>query len=148
MKKKNIFNLNPGFQRDSVWGTVWFVKTYRFHLSGNYPLPSIFLYKREDNGHYIYDVIDGKQRIESIFRFMGLIRGHRFSTISQVTPNVEKDIIDWHFFAEKSFNIDLQVTSFKRLKFLGELADIIDVFVRINSTGKVLTPSEKRHKIL
>ena len=142
--EKKHLNLNPGFQRDSVWAPSDRKKLIDSILR-NYPLPSIFLYKREDNGHYIYDVIDGKQRIESIFRFMGLIRGDRFSTISQVTPNVEKDTIDWKFLCRKKLQHRLTGYKLQTIEVSGELADIIDVFVRINSTGKALTPSEKRH---
>jgi len=42
-----------------------------------------------------------KQRIESIFRFMGLIRGDRFSTVSQITPDIEKETIDWKYLRKK-----------------------------------------------
>jgi uncharacterized protein with ParB-like and HNH nuclease domain len=55
-------NLSPGFQRDSVW-----TKRDRVNLIDsiirNYPLPSVFLYRREKEGDIIYDVVDGKQRI-------------------------------------------------------------------------------------
>lgn len=142
--EKKYLNLNPGFQRDSVW-TPSDRKKLIDSLLRNYPLPSIFLYKREDDGHYIYDVIDGKQRIESIFRFMGLIRGDRFSTISQVTPNIEKETIDWKFLRRKKLQHRLTGYKLQTIEVSGELADIIDVFVRINSTGKALTPAERRH---
>ena len=32
-----------------------------------YPIPSIFLYRREENGRPVYDVLDGKQRLETVF---------------------------------------------------------------------------------
>lgn len=96
--ENGYLNLEPGFQRDSVWTKSDRAKLIDSILR-NYPLPTIFLYKREDDGHYIYDVIDGKQRIESIFRFMGLIRGHKFSTISQLED--EKETIDWKLLCKK-----------------------------------------------
>lgn len=58
-------NLNPGFQRQSVWSERDRAKLIESILR-NYPLPAIFLYKRQQDGHVIYDVIDGKQRLESI----------------------------------------------------------------------------------
>ena len=142
--EKKHLNLNPGFQRDSVWTTTDRKKLIDSILR-NYPLPSIFLYKREDSGHYIYDVIDGKQRIETIFRFMGLIRGDRFSTISQLTPDVEKETINWKSLCKKKFQHRLTGYKLQAIEVSGELSDIIDVFVRINSTGKALSPAEKRH---
>lgn len=142
--EKKHLNLNPGFQRDSVW-TPSDRKKLIDSLLRNYPLPSIFLYKREDNGHYIYDVIDGKQRIETIFRFMGLIRGDRFSTISQLVHDIEKETINWKFLRRKKLQHRLTGYKLQTIEVSGELADIIDVFVRINSTGKALTPAERRH---
>lgn len=69
-----LLNLEPGFQRQSVWTERDRAKLMDSILR-NYPLPAIFLYRREDNGQIFYDVIDGKQRIESILMFMSLMRG-------------------------------------------------------------------------
>ena len=68
MFKSRQINLEPGFQRNSVW-----TKTDRRRLIqsviGQYPLPSIFLYERRHKGGVIYDVIDGKQRLETLLMF-------------------------------------------------------------------------------
>jgi uncharacterized protein with ParB-like and HNH nuclease domain len=69
-----LLNLEPGFQRQSVWSERDRAKLIESILR-NYPLPAIFLYRREHEGQIIYDVIDGKQRIESILMFMGEMRG-------------------------------------------------------------------------
>jgi hypothetical protein len=66
-------NLEPGFQRDSVW-TLNDRKKLIESIIQNYPLPSIFLYKRSEAGKLIYDVLDGKQRLESILMFQGIGR--------------------------------------------------------------------------
>src|SRR5690606_28562474 len=66
-----LLNLNPGFQRDSVWSVNDRKKLIQSILQ-NYPIPSIFLYKStDDNGRHKYDVLDGKQRIESVLMFIG-----------------------------------------------------------------------------
>jgi hypothetical protein len=142
--EKGYLNLEPGFQRDSVWSISDRSKLIDSILR-NYPLPSIFLYKREHDGEYIYDVIDGKQRIESFLMFMGCIKGKKYSTTSQISDEVEKEKIDWKFLCKHK--LQYKVTGYKVqcIEVLGELADIIDLFVRINSTGKALTPAEKRH---
>src|SRR2546421_10224449 len=70
--------LEPCFQRQSVWTERDRAKLIDSILR-NYPLPAIFLYKRQEDGDLVYDVIDGKQRLESIFMFTGAMRG-RFST--------------------------------------------------------------------
>jgi uncharacterized protein with ParB-like and HNH nuclease domain len=70
--EKGQLNLAPGFQRKSVW-TLNDRGALVDSIFLNYPMPSVFLYKRQDvDGDLIYDVIDGKQRLESIFMFMGL----------------------------------------------------------------------------
>src|SRR4051794_27220455 len=61
--EKGQLNLEPGFQRSSVWSDRDRAKLVDSILR-NYPLPSIFLYKRHPEGDICYDVIDGKQRIE------------------------------------------------------------------------------------
>ena len=64
-------NLEPGFQRQSVWSVNDRRKLIQSLLQ-NYPVPSIFLYRRTDeNGRLNYDVLDGKQRLESVLMFLG-----------------------------------------------------------------------------
>src|SRR5450830_47808 len=53
------------FQRQSAWKERDRAKLIESILR-NYPLPAIFLYRREEDGKLVYDVIDGKQRLESI----------------------------------------------------------------------------------
>jgi uncharacterized protein with ParB-like and HNH nuclease domain len=63
-------NLTPGFQRKSVWTTSDRRRLIQ-SITDGYPLPSIFLYQRDHQGKLIYNVIDGKQRLETILMFMG-----------------------------------------------------------------------------
>jgi hypothetical protein len=137
-------NLNPPFQRNSVWNLKDRTKLIESILR-NYPLPAIFLYRREEEGEIIYDVIDGKQRLESVFMFMGVLRGNRFSVKTQLDDNPEPNDVDWRFLERR--NRQTLVTGYKltTIEVDGHLSDIIDVFVRINSTGKALTSAEKHH---
>ncbi len=137
-------NLNPGFQRQSVWATRDRARLIDSVLR-NYPLPAIFLYKRVDDGHLIFDVIDGKQRLESIFRFTGLIRGERFETKTQLPGQSENQWVDWSYLKRTHQQHLFTMYELPVIEVDGELGDIIDVFVRINSTGKALTQQEKRH---
>lgn len=66
------YNYNPGCQRESG---VWDADTKSFLIDSilkNYPLPPIFLRPKvnTDNGKTTYDVIDGKQRLETIIDFI------------------------------------------------------------------------------
>jgi Protein of unknown function DUF262 len=63
--EKTISDLVLMFQRKSVWS--WSDRRRLIQsIVPNYPSPSIFLYERQENGFVMYDVIDGKQRLESI----------------------------------------------------------------------------------
>ena len=66
-------NLNPVFQRGSVWNLK-----ARQELMKNVvlkrPIPAIFVYKDEDGSRYSFNIMDGKQRLESILLFIGHAR--------------------------------------------------------------------------
>lgn len=68
MFKSRQINLNPGFQRNSVW-TLTDRRRLIQSIMARYPLPSIFLYERRHKGGVVYDVIDGKQRLETLLMF-------------------------------------------------------------------------------
>jgi hypothetical protein len=143
LHEDNQLNLEPGFQRQSVWQEKDRAKLIDSILR-NYPLPAIFLYRRQEGGQIIYDVIDGKQRIESIFKFMGIMRG-RYWCKTQIPGSDEVDWLDWRKLC-KSRNQHL-ITGYEMpvIEVDGEPGDIINLFVRINSTGKALTKQEQRH---
>jgi hypothetical protein len=144
LHRNKLLNLNPGFQRKSVWSLKDRKKLIESILR-NYPLPAIFLYKREENGKIIYDVIDGKQRLESILMFIGELRGNRFSIKSTLKEDEDIQDVDWNLLKRKGKQT--LVTDFKlyTIQIDGDFSDIIDLFVRINSTGKALTSAEKQH---
>lgn len=142
LNEDGLLNLEPGFQRQSVWSKRDRAKLIDSILR-NYPLPAVFLYRREDAGQIIYDVIDGKQRIESILMFMGEMRG-RFGLKTQLPHSEQTEWVDWKYLCKR--NQQPLITGYKIpvIEVDGEVGDIIDLFVRINSTGKALTPQEKR----
>ncbi len=63
-------NLNPSYQRGDVWPTSDAQKLIESILRG-IPLPSIILLKPRSNSQSRYEVVDGKQRLTSILRFIG-----------------------------------------------------------------------------
>jgi uncharacterized protein with ParB-like and HNH nuclease domain len=136
-------NLEPGFQRQSVWNERDRAKLIESILR-NYPLPAIFLYKREEEGVLVYDVIDGKQRLESILMFMGSMRG-RFDTRTQLLNADSIEWVNWPLLKRRHLQHLITACELPVIEVDGEIGEIIDVFVRINSTGKALTSQEKRH---
>lgn len=136
-------NLEPGFQRQSVWKERDRAKLIESILR-NYPLPAIFLYRREEDGKLVYDVIDGKQRLESILMFMGAMRG-RYETRTQLSEDGVRERVDWQLLKRRRLQHRITGYELPVIEVDGDIGDIIDVFVRINSTGKALTRQEQRH---
>lgn len=148
MHRAKRINLSPGFQRKTVWTLTDRQRLIESMLSG-YPLPSIFLYRRQDerSSNSLHDVIDGKQRIETLFMFMGerSFTRHKF--------NVRLDLGDglrnwnWRTIQRSHPRLAHALNSFtlQKVEVSGHFARIVDLFVRINSTGKKLTGGEKRH---
>lgn len=141
-------NLEPEFQRQSVWNLAQRSKLLNSILHG-YPLPAVVFYSRRDHktGRIRYDVIDGKQRLETILLFLGEMRGedrgfeakfshyedgrefHLKRTWDEMFPKNRKRIL--------SYEIPVVWVQ-------GDMTEIREVFVRINSTGKALTSQEIR----
>lgn len=139
-------NLSPGFQRKSVWRLADRRKLIESILSG-YPVPSIFLYKRYEGGRLVYDVIDGKQRIETIFMFCGArgFQRERFDVRFQFPGDEKPHSYTWRELERARCSAPMLSYKLQTAEVTGDLGDIVDLFVRINSTGKALTGAEKRH---
>lgn len=142
--KARELNLEPGFQRRSVWNDRDRKKLIDSMIRG-YPLPAIFLYRRpEADGDLVFDVIDGKQRLETILMFMREMRG-AFQARTQLPGSDAEEMVDWKVLKKRKQQNLISGYEVRVVEVNGWLGDIIHVFVRINSTGKALTQQEKRH---
>jgi len=63
-------NLSPIFQRNRVW-PLKMRRELMKNIVRHRPIPAIFLYKDEAGSKYSYNILDGKQRLESILMFIG-----------------------------------------------------------------------------
>ncbi|KRC37588.1 hypothetical protein ASE15_05680 [Oerskovia sp. Root22] len=63
-------NLSPSYQRADVWPTGDAQKLIESIVRG-IPLPSVIILERETENGTEYEVVDGKQRLTSILRFIG-----------------------------------------------------------------------------
>jgi hypothetical protein len=146
--EKNMLDLSPAFQRKSVW----VLKDRRKLVDTvmrNYPLPAIFLYRNEEVGELSYAVIDGKQRLETLLGFLGYIRGGSFEVRVEVpgldgAQHVSARSLKKNKVHRERLWPHLMGYRIPVIEVAGPLSDIIEVFVRINSTGKPLTPQERR----
>jgi len=144
-------NLAPPFQRGQVWPLKTRQKLMRNIVQGR-PIPAIFLYKEASGSKYSYNILDGKQRLESLLLFVGDKRSDM--AIQKVTD---------YFFEDKSrsnTNFTIELSGKKRgFKDLDEtlvrdfreyaiptieislsdesssLDEIINLFVDINQQG-------------
>lgn len=149
MFRHRLLNLEPGFQRRSVW-TLADRRRLIQSVLACYPLPSIFLYQRNSRGKTVYDVLDGKQRLETLLMFARQGRFKRQAFDVRVDLGNGRSSYDWKYLA-KIPNIRHAFETYKipavevRPVKDGDITSIVDLFVRINSTGKPLTSGEKRH---
>ncbi|MBI2837821.1 MAG: DUF262 domain-containing protein [Acidobacteria bacterium] len=146
LQEKGHLNLEPGFQRKSVWSLSDRWKLIQSVVEG-YPIPSIFLYRRDENGMPVYDVIDGKQRLETLFMFTrtrGFMRAG-FDVPFRFGDDDRPSRHSWKGLVRQKRHGPVLTYKIQTVEVSGDLSDIVDLFVRINSTGKALTSSEKRH---
>jgi hypothetical protein len=138
-------NLQPTFQRSGVW-----LKRQRTHLLESifqgYPIPAIFLYRRADetSGQVVFEVVDGKQRIESLLMYAGHLRG-RFAVPIQVEESGLPQDLTWQQLRKQKIQGRLEEYQVQTIEVSGGLSDIVELFVRINSTGNALTRQEIRN---
>lgn len=139
-------NLEPGFQRKSVW-TISDRRRFIESVLEGLPVPSIFLYRRDDNGIPIYDVLDGKQRLETIFMFSKVkpFKTKGFEVRFKFDDDDEPCWYDWRALNRYCLTSDFLTFKLQVAEVSGAFSEIQDLFVRINSTGKPLTSSERRH---
>lgn len=148
--RRGELKLSPAFQRKSVWSERDRIKFIRSLLDG-FPVPSIFLYKRGAGKQIEYDVIDGKQRIETLLAFTRA-KGFKFKKFDvkykfhdNAPPDDKEYFYDWkdlQYWKQHRRVLDYK---FQVSEVAGDLPQITELFVRINSTGKRLTGQERRH---
>ncbi len=68
-RRHGQLDLDPPYQRKSVWN----LKDRRYFLDtifGDYPSPQVYLHKLDVPDKTVYAVVDGKQRLQTIFKFI------------------------------------------------------------------------------
>lgn len=138
----------PQFQRGFVWDIKDASRFIESLLLG-LPVPSIFLAKEPDTGKLL--VVDGQQRLLSLRNFYEGIwePTKREFSLKGVDPNFEgrtyKGLRD-----EDRRRLDdaiLHVTVFKQDEPSEDQSSVYQVFERLNSGGKKLTPQEIRSAV-
>lgn len=149
-------NLSPIFQRGRVWNLLMRKELIK-NIVRRRPIPAIFLYKDEAGSKYSYNILDGKQRLESIVMFIGsnnkefaiktwskyiFGKEHRKSVGFGVDLKDGKGTIQFSKFDQKMIR-DLREYPIPTIEIsLNEntsLDEIINLFVDINQYGAKVT---------
>lgn len=141
LNENGQLDLNPPYQRRSVWSP----KDRRFFLDTifrGYPSPPIFLHKQVIGGKTKYYVVDGKQRLETIFKFVDnkIAIDSKFGDerlAGQRWRNIKKhDELARSFW---DYVIPIEQTN------ITDSALVNEVFDRLNRNARRLTEQELRH---
>jgi len=137
--------LEPAFQRRGVWQKRQRVGLLQSIFQG-YPVPSVFLYRHvnEETGQVVFEVIDGKQRIESILMYAGYLPG-RFSAPIELLLGEKPTEVTYSQLRKLKEQGRLEEYHLQVIEVSGGFSDIVELFVRINSTGNALTRQEIRN---
>jgi hypothetical protein len=149
-------DVHPEFQRVFRWSDLQKSRLIESILLG-IPLPSIFVAQNEKG---IWDVVDGVQRLSTIFEFMGIFRddtGQLVPPFRCVATEFLPELAGRTFEGSSSeTSLDMaQRLDFKRskldLKIIKRESDPrakYDLFQRLNSYGSQATPQELRNCLL
>ncbi|MBU0460658.1 MAG: DUF262 domain-containing protein [Nanoarchaeota archaeon] len=150
MYKEGELNIHPDFQRVFRWTDLQRSKLIESLLLG-IPIPSIFV-SQEENGKW--DIVDGLQRLSTIFQFFGILKDENGilipnlvlqktkilsllerETIETIDPSLVLDI--------KRSKLNVQIVQRKsddKLRY--------ELFQRLNSLGSRLTDQELRNCLI
>ena len=143
-------NLSPVFQRGHVWKVPTRRKLMRNIVQGR-PIPAIFLYKEAAGTRYSYNILDGKQRLESVILFVassrteiGVREWHKYffgashrlqSGFSIELPEGDKTFAELDDSIVRDFREYAIPTVEISLTEESSLDEIINLFVDINQEG-------------
>ncbi|WP_100401974.1 DUF262 domain-containing protein [Bacillus sp. FJAT-42315] len=154
MYKEGELELQPDYQRFFRWSNAQKTKFIESILLG-IPIPPIFVYQKEDG---IWAVIDGLQRLSTIFQFMDILvdlnENHGVNDLelqaTQFLPSLEGK--EWE--GENPISKELKLF-FKRarldvkiIKYTSDVDAQYELFQRLNTGGSTLTPQEIRNSLM
>ena len=138
-KRQKALELNPDFQRGSVWSPqarIFLIDTILRRL----PIPKIYFRTsiNVSTKKAVREVVDGQQRLRAIIDFAedkfvlskraGEFKGLRYSTLGE---KLQETFLGYAIAVDQLIN--------------AEDDDVLEVFARLNSYTVTLNPAEKRH---
>ena len=138
-RKPPMLDLTPPFQRDLVWTTKQKSELIESIIMG-IPIPAFYV---KENAEGVYIVVDGKQRLSTLFDFidnkfkldkLSIMKDHLKMTFDDLTPIEQNKIEDYTL----TINVIKAPTS-DRVTF--------DLFDRVNRGGTRLNNQEMRNAL-
>ena len=145
-------DIHPEFQRVFRWSDYQKTKLIE-SIMLNIPIPQIFVSQREDG---TWDVIDGVQRLSTIFQFVGILKDEEGKSIPPLVLEATDDLpsfagMKWQGEGELSFTKEQQLT-LKRarldviiIKKESDSNTKYELFQRLNTGGSLLSDQEVRN---
>lgn len=158
MYKEKEMELQPEYQRFFRWSNSQKTSFIESILLG-IPIPPIFVFQKEDG---VWTVIDGLQRLSTIFQFMGILEltlngDHKIEELelhsTKFLPSLkgkkwesdnEEEVISANlklFF--KRARMDVKI-----IQYTSDVDAQYELFQRLNTGGAGLTPQEIRNSLL
>lgn len=136
-----LLDTNPNFQRKPVWKENKRKSLLIESLMLRIPIPAFYFYENEDS---LFQVIDGQQRLITIFEFLeGKFKLSGLEYIGEDCNKKTFDELDERY-KQRIYRTQLAVNV---LDARSPHKVIYDIFRRINTGGITLTPQEMRNAI-
>lgn len=157
--EKQEIDIHPEFQRFFRWTDSQKTNLIESVLLG-IPLPPIFVSQRDDG---VWDVVDGLQRLSTIFQFLGILRDENENLLPPLTLHKTKYLPSLEGVVWGDLSEDQTVNSLSpELRLIIKRSKIsvsiilkesdshakYDLFQRLNTGGSQLSPQEVRNCIL
>ena len=155
MYEAGELDIHPEFQRFYRWSSAQKAGLIESILLG-IPLPPIFVSQREDG---VWDVVDGLQRLSTIFQFIGILKDESGVLVSPLVLTGTKylpalDGVAWDGGGSNAMPNDLRLIV-KRSKIGASIvlkesdeSAKYDLFQRLNTGGSELSPQEVRNCLM
>jgi len=156
MYARNELDIHPDFQRYYRWSPAHKTRLIESILLG-IPIPPIFVAQRTDG---IWDVIDGVQRLSTIFEFAGILRDDANMVLPPLTLEGTEDLPSLRDKRWEARNQSDSFTPVQRLLIKRAKLDVsivlaesdpkskYELFMRLNTGGCLLSRQEVRNCLL
>lgn len=156
--ERGRIKINPSYQRNYRWTNEQKTKFIESLLL-KYPVPPIITIKTEnDNGLYNYEIIDGVQRLSTIFEFVnaksinGEIIENKVETLKKLEGANEFVEINgkcWSEFQAQQFDFIFESSTLLFINLTTDNEDVkYEMFERLNTLSTELSPQEIRNSII